>query len=288
MANLDYFYLISTFLYGLVIGSFLNVCIYRLPREGLSIIRPSSFCPNCKSPIQWYYNIPLFSFIILRGRCSNCAARISFRYPLVELITGCLFVLAASIYLIPYINSGDVSKLIRFILSVYLIGILIVVTFIDIEFRIIPDELTISGIVLALLASIFFPAIHKPIASQLPGFLNGLISSVIGIITGGGIIYLIGLIGKLIFRKEAMGFGDVKLMAFLGGFLGWEPTLYTFFVACLLGSIIGIILYFITKDHYIAFGPYIAMAALITLFFEFHIIYLIQQYQELIRHLIIN
>ena len=287
MANLDYFYLISTFLFGLIIGSFLNVCIYRLP-EGLSLIKPSSFCPACKTPIKWYHNVPLFSFIFLWGRCSNCSTRIPFRYPLVELLTGCLFVLAASMYLMPYINFGDVSKLIKFILSVYLIGILIVVTFIDIEFRIIPNELTISGIVLALLASIFFPTIHKPIISQLPDFLNGLVSSVIGIITGGGIIYLIGIIGKLIFRKEAMGFGDVKLMAFLGGFFGWESTLYTFFIACFLGSIIGIILYFITKDHYIAFGPYIAMAALITLFSKSYIIYLIQQYQELIRHLIIN
>ena len=175
--NLDYFCLISTFLFGLVIGSFLNVCIYRLPREGLSILKPSSFCPNCKSPIQWYYNIPLFAFIVLRGKCSNCSAHISFRYPLVELLTGCLFVLSASIYLIPFVNCGDASKLIQFILSLYLIGILIVVTFIDIEFRIIPDELTISGIVLVLLVNIFFPFMHKPINPQLSDFLNGLINS---------------------------------------------------------------------------------------------------------------
>jgi leader peptidase (prepilin peptidase)/N-methyltransferase len=123
---------------------------------------------------------------------------------------------------------------------------------------------------------------------QLPDFLNGLINSVSGIMTGGVIIYLVGLIGRWIFRKEAMGFGDVKLMAFLGGFLGWESILYVFLVACLLGSIIGIILYFITKDHYIAFGPYIAMAALIILFFKPYVIYLVQQYPEFIRRLIIN
>ncbi|MFH0888908.1 MAG: A24 family peptidase [Planctomycetota bacterium] len=188
----------------------------------------------------------------------------------------------------PFINLGDVNSLIQFILSVYLIGILIVVTFIDIEFRIIPDELTNSGIVLALLVSIFFPFIHKPIIQQLPDFLNGLINSLIGMVAGGGIIYLVGLIGKLVFRKEAMGFGDVKLMAFLGGFLGWESTLYTFFIACFIGSIVGILLYFITKDHYVAFGPYIAVAALIIWFYKPYVIGIIQQYNEFTRCLLIS
>lgn len=280
---MEYFYFITIFLFGIIIGSFLNVCIYRLP-EGLSIIKPGSFCPGCKTPIRWYQNVPLFSFIFLGGKCSNCSTRISLRYPLVELLTGALFVLSAYWYLAPFDNLVDGERMVKFLVTIYLISILIVATFIDIEFRIIPDELTIAGIILALLVSAFFPFLHQAIFPSLPSFINGLIGSLAGIIVGGGVIYLVGIFGKLVFRKDAMGFGDVKLMAFLGGFLGWESTLYIFLTACFIGSIIGIILYFITKDHYIAFGPYIALAALVVMFFKPQIVDLVfRQYPEFIR-----
>ncbi|HLD35464.1 MAG TPA: prepilin peptidase [Planctomycetota bacterium] len=281
---MEYFYFITIFLFGIVIGSFLNVCIYRLPLDGMSIIKPGSFCPGCNTSIRWYQNIPLFSFLILRGKCAKCSARISLRYPLVELLTGAFFVMSAYWYLAPFDNLADGERMVQFIVAIYLISILIVATFIDIEFRIIPDELTISGIILALLVSAFFPSLHKAIFPALPSFVNGLIGSLAGIIVGGGVIYLVGIFGKLVFRKEAMGFGDVKLMAFLGGFMGWESTLYIFLMACFIGSIIGIILYFITKDHYIAFGPYIALAALVVMFFKPQIEYLMfHQYPEFIK-----
>jgi len=214
------------------------------------------------------------------------------RYPLVELLTGALFVLSAYWYLAPFDNLADGllghpaggERIVRFVVAIYLVSILIAATFIDIEFRIIPDELTISGIILALLVGALFPLLHKTAFPSLPSFVNGLIGSSAGIIAGGGVVYLVGVFGKLIFRKDAMGFGDVKLMAFLGGFLGWESTLYIFIVACFLGSIIGITLYFITKDHYIAFGPYIALAALVVMFFKPQIINIVfHQYPEFIR-----
>ncbi|MEK7310074.1 MAG: prepilin peptidase [Planctomycetota bacterium] len=289
---MEYFYFITVFLFGIIIGSFLNVCIYRLPREGMSILKPGSFCPGCRTPIRWYQNVPLFSFLGLRGKCAKCSVRIPLRYPLVELLTGALFVLSAYWYLAPFDNLADGplghpaggERMVQFIVTIYLISILIVATFIDIEFRIIPDELTISGVILALLVSAFFPFLHKTIFPSLPSFVNGLIGSSAGIIIGGGVIYLVGIFGKMVFRKDAMGFGDVKLMAFLGGFLGWESTLYIFLAACFIGSIIGIVLYFITKDHYIAFGPYIALAALVVMFFKPQIEYLMfRQYPDFIR-----
>jgi leader peptidase (prepilin peptidase)/N-methyltransferase len=281
---LEYFYFITVFLFGLVIGSFLNVCIYRLPREGLSVVKPGSFCPVCKTSIKWHQNIPLFSFLVLSGKCSKCSNRISWRYPLVEVLTGALFVLAAYWYLAPFDGGLADYRAVQFAIAIYLISVLIVATFIDIEFRIIPDELTVSGVVLALLVSAFFPALHQVFFSGLPSVVNGLIGACAGIIVGGGVVYFVGLVGKMIFRKDAMGFGDVKLMAFLGGFLGWESTLYIFLVACFIGSIIGIILYFITKDHYIAFGPYIAIAALVVMFLKPQISNLMfHQYPEFIR-----
>lgn len=285
---MEYFYFVTVFLFGLVIGSFLNVCIYRLPREGLSVVKPGSFCPGCKAPIPWYRNIPLLSFLFLRGKCPDCSAGISWRYPLVELLTGLLFVLSAYWYLWPFDELLNGEQAVRFVIAVYLSSVLIAATFIDIDFRIIPDELTISGIILSLLVSLLFPSLHRAVFPGLSLVVNGLAGAGAGILVGGGSVYLVGVIGKLIFRKDAMGMGDVKLMAFLGGFLGWDATLYIFLVACFLGSIVGIVLYFITKDHYIAFGPYIAMAAIVVMFLKQSISYLMfHGYPEFIRNLLL-
>ena len=288
VVHLDYFYFTVLFVFGLVIGSFLNVCIYRMAREGMSILTPKlSFCPHCKISLKWYHNIPFFSYVFLRGKCAYCSAPISIRYPLVELLTGGLFVFAAYMRVYPFDKLNDFHSIVFFIIALYLISILIIVTFIDFEFRLIPDALTIPSIILALLVSIFFPFIHgKEMFPSLPVFVNGLLSSLAGIAAGGGIIYVVGLIGKLIFRKEAMGEGDIYLMAFLGGFMGWESILYAFFIACVLGSVIGIILYLVTKDHYIAFGPFLGMAALIVFFFKPHIVvFVFQKYPEFFRGL---
>ena len=215
--------------FGLVIGSFLNVCIYRLPREGLSIVQPRSLCPRCRQAISWYDNIPLFSFLLLRGRCRVCQTAISWRYPLVELITSFLLVTAAYIIFNRFDGVIETRAIVSFIIYLYLLSALIVATFIDFAFRIIPDEITLSGIGLGLVLSLIFPWWHEPavITTNLP-WLNSGVSSLAGLLGGGGAIYLVGLIGKLIFKKEAMGFGDVKLMAFLGAFLGWPHILFVF------------------------------------------------------------
>ncbi|MDI6733547.1 MAG: prepilin peptidase [Planctomycetota bacterium] len=296
--SLEYFYFITIFLFGLIIGSFLNVCIYRLPRDGMSILNPSSFCPECKCPVRWYHNIPLFSFIFLGGKCSSCSKRISLRYPLVELLTALLFVLSAYWYLYPFnhFSGANLNKVVWFVVSLYLISSLIIATFIDIEFRIIPDEITIAGTCLSLVVSALFPFIHTATILSLPdwftgaglqGFVQGLTSALCGILAGGGIIFLVGFIGELIFRKPAMGFGDVKLMAFLGGFLGPESILYIFLIGCVFGSVIGIILYLMTREHYIAFGPYLALAALIVMFFKPQVVHLVfTAYPNFIRGLI--
>lgn len=282
--------IIIVFLFGLLIGSFLNVCIYRLPRPGMSIVSPPSHCPSCNAPIRWYQNIPVFSYLFLLGRCGKCRAPISLRYPIVELLTGALFAFAAWQHLRDY-SAGlhpDFETVVHFMAVVYLIANLIVMTFIDLEFRIIPDEISISGIIIAPIVSALFPFIHQPLPIQMPEFLNGLLGSLAGMIAGGGVVYLVGVIGKIIFKKEAMGFGDVKLMAFLGGFLGWYAIIFAFIVGCIIGALVGIVSYFITKDHYIAFGPYLALGALMMMFFRPAIVHFaFVTYPQFIRNLVL-
>jgi len=311
---MEIFYIIVAFVFGLVVGSFLNVCIYRLPRgkckacghvvttdkpidtcpkcnskdgfSRLSIIRPGSHCPHCKTPIHWSDNIPLVSYLVLGAKCRNCKAPISFRYPLVEFLTGILF---AGAYYTAFSGVGSrTMQTVNFVIMLYLVASLIIITFIDFDFRIIPDEITISGILLAILISTLFPSIQKAVLFvSLPRPFNGLVGSLAGIIAGGGVVYLVGVLGKLVFRKEAMGFGDVKLMAFLGGFLGWDVVLYIFFLGCFFGSIAGIISWAITKDRYIPFGPYLALGALVMLFFQTEIVtFTMHTYPGFIRNLL--
>lgn len=257
------------FILGLVIGSFLNVCIYRLPRLGKSPLRGFSRCPRCHTPIKWYDNIPLLSYLLLKGRCRTCQSSISIRYPLVEILTALLFVWAAY-----QVTKCDSQQLIRLSINLFLLSALIISTFVDLEFRIIPNEITIPGIVIAPIVSFIFPILHEPLSFlptclwQAGSHIDGLVASLAGMIMGGGIVYLVGVFGKLIFRKEAMGLGDVKLMCFLGGFLGYESIVFVFLLACILGSLAGIFSWLITKDHYIAFGPYLALSAVAMLFFK--------------------
>ncbi|MFA5793452.1 MAG: prepilin peptidase [Candidatus Brocadiia bacterium] len=305
---------IVIFIFGLLIGSFLNVCIYRLPRgkckscghvvttdepveacpkcnsksgfRRMSIVSPGSHCPSCNKPIRWYQNIPLFSYIFLLGRCAGCRTRISFRYPLVELLTGLLFALAAWQNLGPQAGPDNIIK---FMIYIWLVAALIIITFIDIDLRIIPDEISIPGIILAPIVSAIFPFLHPALFIKLPAHLDGFVSSLLGMIAGGGVVYLVGVVGKLVFKKDAMGFGDVKLMIFLGGFLGWYAILFTFILGCILGAIFGVISYFVTKDHYIAFGPYLALGALLMLFFRPQIVdFVIITYPQFIRNLLLS
>jgi leader peptidase (prepilin peptidase) / N-methyltransferase len=247
------------FFLGLITGSFLNVCIVRLPLE-TSVMTPRSHCVHCKRTIPWYDNIPLLSYLFLRGRCRFCQQSISFRYFLVELLTGLIFAGFALYF-------GLSSLLLAYLVMV---ACFIVATFVDLQHRIIPDEVSVGGMVAGLIFSLFIPELHG-IQSQLPSgfkphFLS-LFQSVIGVLIGGGAIYLMGLLGDFIFRKESMGGGDVKLMAMVGSFLGWKMALLTFFVAPFFGAVYGIIEKIRTKDSAIAYGPFLVIGALISLFF---------------------
>jgi len=234
-----------------VVGSFLNVCIYRLPREQ-SIVKPRSHCPHCKKTISWRDNIPLLSYVLLKGKCRYCKAKISFQYFSVELLTALLFIL--------FYNTFGLTVT-SLIYLVFTCG-LIVATFVDFNFRIIPDEINIGGIILGLVASFIYPKLHNA-----DSHIFGLYMSFLGIIVGGGILWITGLIGDFIFKKETMGGGDVKLLAMIGAFLGWKIAVLTFFISPIFGAIVGIIIKLRTKNSLIAYGPYLALGSLVSLFF---------------------
>ncbi|MEW5758781.1 MAG: prepilin peptidase [Candidatus Omnitrophota bacterium] len=235
------------FIFGLIVGSFLNVCIYRMPRE-ISPAKGRSFCPHCKKQIAWYDNIPLFSYIVLLGKCRSCKAKISIQYFIVELIAGGLFLLT-------YFYFGIT---LNFFIYLILLSGLIISTFIDIEHRIIPDEISIGGVVVGFLIALILAFIKKTPFIILDSFL--------GIIIGGGVIYLTGMLGDFLFKKESMGGGDVKLLAAIGAFLGWKKALLSFFIAPVFGAIIGIVVLIKYKDHYIPYGPFLSIGAIIALF----------------------
>src|SRR6266850_3925613 len=236
--------LIFAGIFGLLVGSFLNVCIFRLPRECMSIVKPRSRCISCRNFIAWYDNIPVASWLILGGRCRHCKVPISPRYAAVELLTGAIFAWGAYVQLYHGTLPEGWQRAAWFGVQSGLASALIVCTFIDLEFTILPDEITLWGIVLGLATGTAFPFIYeltsKPGVFMLgdvwPMFgvnrhVLGLVLAAFGAVAGGGLIWLIGVLGKLVFRKEAMGFGDVKLMAFLGAFLGPQAIVMSLFLA---------------------------------------------------------
>lgn len=234
------------FFIGLCIGSFLNVCIYRLP-AGKSIVRPASACPACGASISWYDNIPLVSYIILKGRCRGCGAAISIRYPLVELLCG-LFAWTS------WIRFGHpLSALIYFIF----IAALLLITFIDIDHRIIPDIISLPGIPLGFLASFVLPQLKWS-------------DSLIGIAAGGGILLAVALGYQLVTGNDGMGVGDIKLLAMIGAFLGWKGVLFTVMASSLIGTFVGIVLMLRSGKGMkmaIPFGPFLAVGAMIYIYF---------------------
>lgn len=253
----NYIVEIFVFIFGLMIGSFLNVCIVRMPKNQ-SIVAPRSQCIHCNKMIPWYDNIPLISYLLLRGKCRYCSGKISIRYFIVEFITGAVFLLL-------YVQFGMQLVLIPYL--VMLAG-LIAATFIDFEHRIIPDEISLGGMVAGLLFSAIIPSMHIIGADFGDGWLIHLKSlgwSVVGFLVGGGSIYALGVLGDVIFKKESMGGGDVKLMAMVGAFLGWKLALLAFFVAPFFGAVYGIIEKIRTKDSAIAYGPFLALGSLISL-----------------------
>lgn len=246
------------FVFGAVVGSFLNVCIVRLPHEK-SVVVPRSHCVHCKKTIPWYDNIPLVSYLLLSGRCRFCKKKISFRYFLVEFITALTFV-----GLFRYFGLTPLGLA----YAVMVCGF-IVATFVDFEHRIIPDEVSVGGMVAGLIFSGIFPQLqHVPYG---PGFdalahVKSFGFSVVGVLVGGGMIYVMGMLGDFLFKKESMGGGDVKLMAMVGAFLGWKLAVLTFFLAPFFGAIYGVIEKIRTKDTTIAYGPFLVLGAILSLF----------------------
>ena len=253
---------ILAFIFGSIVGSFLNVCIHRMPLSE-SVVWPHSHCPKCKKKIPAYDNIPFLSFIILLGRCRFCKGRISWRYPLVELLTALMFVVL-------YIRFGLSYD---FFIYAVLICCLIISTFVDIRYRIIPDEISVGGMIIGfILISITGVKMHPSSFNYRP-----LLNSFLGIVSGGGIIYITGFLFDLVYFKllkrppiqgetESMGGGDVKLLAMIGAFLGYKRVLATFFIAPFFGLIIGLFNLILRKDHTIPYGPFLSLAALISLF----------------------
>ncbi|MFA5157273.1 MAG: prepilin peptidase [Candidatus Omnitrophota bacterium] len=257
------------FIFGSVIGSFLNVCIHRMPVEGYSLARPSSHCPECKKPIFWYDNIPLLSYLFLTGKCRSCHKPISPRYFVVELLTALTFLFLYNRFGFSY----------NFFFCAIFLCALIVATFIDIKHRIIPDEISIGGMVIGLILRAAGGVNISPLQFDYRPLLN----SLLGIIIGGGIIYLTGFIFDVVYFKllkrppiqgetESMGGGDVKLLAMIGAFLGWERALLTFFIAPFFGAVIGVINLAVKKDHTIPYGPFLSLAAVMSLFWAERIV----------------
>jgi leader peptidase (prepilin peptidase)/N-methyltransferase len=230
----------AIFAFGLAFGSFLNVCIYRLPLD-LSVVSPGSACPKCKSPIRFYDNVPVFSWLLLLGRCRKCKARISPRYLLVELLT-------ASLWVACYAYFGLTLETLKYcVFGFLLLGLI----FTDAETHLLPDKMTLPGLVLGLVFSLFVPV--NDMASQfLPGLgslpvsaevswrLLSLADSLLGAAVGASFIYGAGAIYLRARGVEGMGFGDVKLMAMVGAFLGMKLTIFTLFTASIAGSLFGL------------------------------------------------
>ena len=236
----------AVFVFGAIVGSFLNVCIARLP-ERRSIVRPPSHCPRCETPIAWYDNIPVLSYLALRGRCRACAARISSIYPVVEVITGALAVaLWWRLGATPAFGGYFVFA-----------AALVTITFIDLDHRIIPDVISLPGIAVGLAVSFV-----SPLVTPLDAF--------IGALAGGGVLLAIAVGYEAIRGHEGMGGGDIKLLAMIGAFLGWQSLFVTLMVASIVGSIIGVAVMLrqgADAKLAIPFGPFLACGALVYLFF---------------------
>ena len=265
-------------LLGLFVGSFLNVVIYRVPRECLSVVKQTrSRCPACSYQFSWYDNVPLVSFLLLRGRCRACGARISWRYPLIELLTGLAFVgllfhdLGAEGLADPL---GAGTRWAVWGVHAVVVAALIALSVIDMDFRILPDVITLPGIVIAPLMVFFVPAVMpgpswQPLGPGTEGWtpnLNALINGVVWGPAAAGLLWGIGWGGSKIFRKPAMGLGDVKLYAGMGGLVG-AFALLALMIASFLGSIIGLVVVLVRKDRYVPFGPFLAAGLVVVLLY---------------------
>jgi len=240
-----YFYIIFWFLFGLAIGSFLNVLIYRIPR-GISIIKPGSFCPQCHKPILWYENIPVLSYLFLKGRCSGCKKKISVRYPIVEIFMGITFLILFYRYQLGY----------NFLFYCFFFSCLVVVSGIDFSHQVIPNVISVPGIFAGIVLQ----------------FINGNpTQGIIGVAFGGGLMLFIRYIGGWAYKQEVMGFGDVTLTAMIGAFIGFPLIIPAVFIAALIGSIFGVCYIISThqsRETPIPFGPFLSLGGMVSLIFH--------------------
>jgi leader peptidase (prepilin peptidase)/N-methyltransferase len=244
--TLQLYFSIISFIFGAVVGSFLNVCICRMPKDE-SVVSPPSHCPKCNYRICWYDNIPLVSYLLLRGKCRGCGTHISMQYPLVELLNG-LLTLAL------FLRFGPTLP---FLVLFLFCSALVVITFIDLEHQIIPDEISLPGIVVGFICSFFL---------QEHSWLN----SLLGILLGGGSLLLVAYSYQSLTGKEGMGGGDIKLLAMMGAFLGWKSIPFIIFASSLVGSVVGVTIMLVQKKDSklaIPFGPYLAFGAVLFIFY---------------------
>jgi len=229
-------------LFGLLIGSFLNVCIYRLPRD-LSIVWPASRCTACGRELSWYENVPVFSYLALRARCRSCGERISPMYPVIEIVTALIFAGALAWY--------GLTPL--FAVRLVFACAMLVLFVIDLQHQILPNEITLPGIAVGLVASVFLE----------PGLRDALI----GAVAGAGILWLIAWTYERLRHQEGLGFGDVKMLAMIGAFLGWPSMLLTLVIASFLGSVVGVSLIASGRGELgskLPFGTFLAAAAIVS------------------------
>lgn len=223
--DFPWFFAGLSFIFGAIVGSFLNVCIYRIPAER-SVVSPGSTCV-CGQPIAFYHNIPILSWLLLRGKAACCGQAFSWRYPAIELLTASLFLWAWLAH----------SPLVA-VLGMLFIAFLICATFIDFDHMIIPDRFSIGGMVLGVLLSVAVPALHGYEGLWLTASIQAGVSAVTGALIGSGLVYWIAVLGEIVFRKPAMGEGDVKFVGFIGAFCGWQGAVFAMFGGAFLGTVI--------------------------------------------------
>ncbi|MCP4343230.1 MAG: prepilin peptidase [Desulfobulbaceae bacterium] len=245
-------------IFGALIGSFLNVVILRLPDHNQSIVFPASHCPRCSSALNWYENIPIISYLFLRGKCGHCKAPISLQYPLVELTTALLAAAIMYKFQLSIIAAG------YFVFSAALLAIIVI----DIHHQIIPDVISLPGIVLGVLFSIVNPIVTWQ-------------SSLIGLLAGGGVLYAVAFGYYLLRKIDGLGGGDIKLLAMIGAWLGWQSLPFVIFTSSFSGSLIGLIAMLYQKkggQTRIPFGPFLSLSALVYMFYSEKILYFFHLY----------
>ncbi len=239
-------WIVGSIIFGAIVGSFLNVCIYRIPK-GESIVLPGSHCPHCQRSIPFYDNIPLISYLLLRAKCRHCQGPISLQYPLVEGVTAFSSFVLFSQFGISW----------SYLFYFAFLSSLIVITVIDLYHQIIPDVISLPGIAVGLIASFILPQLT---------FLN----SLIGLLLGGGTLILVATFYHWLFKREGMGGGDIKLLAMIGAFLGWKAVVLTILLGSLVGSLIGVVVIMIkgkNLKYAIPFGPFLSFGAALSLFY---------------------